>query len=142
MSPQQGIFIINLVIHIICTIPITSTNRIHHSSPPLLFTYGGENDISQKSISSYSTNNGKAMLILKTENVNMTGMWKMNNERKNAIENIFNSLLVFKQLTTHFSSHMYTRKKNLENFLTCAVIWDVFPVFFSSLLTLCSFIWQ
>lgn len=46
MKPQQRIlFIINIVLHMICIIPVTSRNHIHHS------TLSGEN--------SYSTNRGE-----------------------------------------------------------------------------------
>jgi hypothetical protein len=46
MEPQQGIlFIINVVLHMICIIPVTSQNHIHHS------TLSGEH--------SYSTNRGE-----------------------------------------------------------------------------------
>lgn len=46
MEPQQGIlFIINVLLHMICIIPVTSQNHIHHS------TLRGEN--------SFSTNRGE-----------------------------------------------------------------------------------
>jgi hypothetical protein len=59
MLPQHGILIINLVLYIICTIPITATssNHIHHSSSPLsyLTTDGGISHTRR----STKTNNGK-----------------------------------------------------------------------------------
>lgn len=156
MSPQHGIFIINIVIHIICTIPFATTNHIHHSSYPLPFaSISGENDIPQKSIRSYSTNNGEwrrnYRIVDIIENVNMTRTWRIGEKR--AMEMFFNIFfLAFMQLS-RLVIHLYRvcmwkrrKEKNLENiFHMCCD--SVFARFSSIFLFLtfchsCSFIWQ
>lgn len=159
MSPQHGIFIINIVIHIICTIPFATTNHIHHSSYPLPFaSISGENDIPQKSIGSYSTNNGEWRRKLPycwyywkrkhDENVK-------NREGKRAMEMFFNiSFLAFMQLS-RLVFHLYRvcvcmrrrrKAKNLENIshMCCDFVVARCSSIFSFLTFChsCSFIWQ
>lgn len=157
MSPQHGIFIINIVIYIICTIPFATTNHIHHSSYPLPFaSISGENDIPQKSIRSYSTNNGEwrrnYRIVDIIENVNMTRTWRKG--RKTSDRNVFQYIFsrFHATLTTRFSSIyrvcMWRRRKekNLENIshMCCdSVVARFSSIFlFLTFCHSCSFIWQ
>lgn len=122
MSPQHGIFIINIVIYIICTIPFATTNHIHHSSYPLPFaSISGENDIPQKSIRSYSTNNGEwrrnYRIVDIIENVNMTRTWRKG--RKTSDGNVFQYFFFSLSCNSHDSffiylSCVYVEKKKRE----------------------------